>query len=85
LLEGWIISTSNFECDNYNGCSPLIVGDHFDAIFVDEFGVLSSSHRVTRTSNMAIVHTLWIVMVRASNKWFKTKSNLRPQHLTVSK
>jgi hypothetical protein len=80
-----MISASNFECDNYNGCSPLIVGDHFDAIFVDEFGVLSSSHRVTRTSNMAIVHTLWIVMVRASNKWFKTKSNLRPQHLTVSK
>jgi hypothetical protein len=28
--------------------------------------------------------TLWIVMVRASNKWFKTKSNLCSQHLTVS-
>jgi hypothetical protein len=84
LLEGWIISAANFECDNYNGCSSLTVGNHFDAIFVDEFGVLSSPHRVTTTSNTAIVHTLWIVMVRASNKWFKIESNLHPQHLTVS-
>jgi hypothetical protein len=58
LLEGWIISASNFECDNCDGPSSLIVGNHFDAIFVDEFGVLSPLHRVTTTLNMAIVHTM---------------------------